>query len=192
MTVVVIIFGIVGVAFRYVLSAPTATSEFGGPAPPARVSAILADVFSSDACHRPSDAVTQVRARLDAAGLRDWSVSLSIALGADDCVSSTIESDARRVVLLPALRPEVKTALAAIAARLIEECHTKDEAAELVRAALEAAGSTGWELRTDGGVMGPIDRIEEVRAHFQAGCWIYSGTGYTDDGTRLYWIGGVP
>jgi len=89
-----------------------------------------------------------------------------------------------------ALRPEVKEALAAVAARLLAECLTKDQAAATLTAALQGIGEVGWELRTDGPIGGPLDQQEQIKQHVAQGCFIYSGTGWSADGQRRYFIAG--
>jgi hypothetical protein len=37
----------------------------------------------------------------------------------------------------------------------------------------------------------PGDRREEIQAQVDSGCWVYSTTGWTGDGTRMFWVQGT-
>ena len=45
-------------------------------------------------------------------------------------------------------------------------------------------------MRTDGPIGGPNDRIDEIMAHVDAGCVVYGGSGATEDGTPVFYVGG--
>jgi hypothetical protein len=193
--IVIVVFGVVGTYIGYVINqSPTSTapngSAFGDPSPPANLAAALAEVLAEEECLPPDRAEAAIRASLVELGLTGWDVTPAPGARDASCVSAWIDTVGQEIHLSMALHPDVKTGLEDVADQLLRECRTKDEAADLVRSVLIGAGEDGWELRTDGGIAGPSDRKEEIRQHVADGCWIYAGTGWTADGTRLYWIGG--
>jgi hypothetical protein len=132
-----------------------------------------------------------VQRGLSEAGLADWSVRIRPEVKPTDCVTWTYNVEAREVVLALAMRPEVKQAIDAVAEQLLRDCLDRPHAEDLLRGALASVGaSNDYELHTNGSEAGPIEREAEVHAHFEAGCWIYSGSGWLADGTPIYVIGG--
>jgi len=106
-------------------------------------------------------------------------------------VAAVIDPEERRVRLLGALSVRLITALDSLQLQLLEECHDRDDAARLVHLAVDGSGDLAtYELRTDGGILAPAERIDEATRHVADGCWIYAGTGVREDGLRLFWIGG--
>lgn len=148
-------------------------------------------LFSEDACMAPQVAEEQINAILADLGLADWSVEYGTGAADTECVGAGLDGETRRVTLVMALPPEVADGLAAVREQLYSECRTREEATALVEAVLVHAGMEGWEVRTDGpGISGPSDRIEEIERHVENGCWVYTTTGWTGEGTRLFWIAG--
>lgn len=191
LALVILVFGSAGVSAGYALTQHDApASLFGGPAPPPGLEAALGELSTDGECFAAKDAEFAVRSRLDELGLEDWTVVLGTGAHEDACVSFSLDTAGRRVALIWALSPKVREGLEQLRDDLLNECLSRDEAADRVRAILRKAGEVEWELRMGGRVNAPSDRIEEARAHIAAGCWIYSGTGWTADGTRLFWIGG--
>jgi hypothetical protein len=89
-----------------------------------------------------------------------------------------------------ALSPAVIAALEAVSADLLVGCYGREEGVARLSAALLEAGESGFYVRTDGPIGGPDDRIDEITAHVDAGCVIYGGSGTTEDGTPVFYIGG--
>lgn len=152
--------------------------------------AALDELSPDGECFTAKDAEPAMRSRLDDLGREDWTVVRGTGADGDACVSFSLDTAGRRVALIWALSPRVRNKLEQLRDELLDDCLTRDEAADRVRAILHEAGEVGWELRMGGRVNAPSERIEEARAHIAAGCWIYSGTGWTAEGTRLFWIGG--
>jgi hypothetical protein len=187
----VLVVGGGSVLFGYATTRPSSSGTVVGVPPPSDVETGVTDIFSEDTCVGADAAAVQIRAKLDALGHSDWTLTRGPGASGATCVGATIFADTEEVVLMMALGPELEDGLDAAAEQLLNECHTKDEAVAIVRAVLESAGTTGWEIRTDGSTSyGPSDRIEEVERHIAEGCAIYAGTGWTAEGARLYWIGG--
>ncbi|MGH7555584.1 MAG: hypothetical protein ACREMQ_21495 [Longimicrobiales bacterium] len=147
-------------------------------------------VFAGPACVTAGDAGDALVLSLQELGYADWTVDWGPGVRADGCVSSTIDTVGKRIIFIMALRPEVKLALTRVAEDLLDRCLGIGEATALITFVLTDLGETNWELRTDGPIGGPLDRLDEVVGHVQAGCTVYSGTGWTEDGTRLYFIAG--
>lgn len=160
------------------------------PLPPGLENRVTS-LFSEDGCVAPQVAEEQINAILADLGYSEWSVEPGTGAASTECVAATLDGETRTITLLMALPPEVNAGLAALREQLYRECRTKEEATALVEAVLVQAGMEGWEIRTDGpGISGPSDRIEEIERHVENGCWVYSTTGWTADGTRLFWIAG--
>jgi hypothetical protein len=187
---VIAAFGIVGALMAAPgLNRTTPARSFGDGPPPADIDAAVLEILAEDRCLPAEEAETAIRSRLDALGHSSWTIGRGAGVKDGGCVTLSIEPVEHRIVLLMALDPKVRKGLEALADDLLRECKTKDEASELVRGVL--SGTEGWELRTDGGLAGPNEvTVEEVRQHVDAGCWIYSGTGWTAEGVRIYRIGG--
>lgn len=175
----------------FAIAAPVLPSEWNGdPTPPADVQAAIDGVFTTDPCVTASEAEEELDARLLGFGLDDWSIRRGPGVTTSGCVSTTVTTRDRQILLIMALRPEVKSALFEIANELLDDCLSEGEAMARVRNVLESLGEENWELRTDGPIGGPIERIDEIQRHVDAGCFIYSGTGWTQGGVRLFFVGG--
>lgn len=188
MAVIVVGIGLLGSALsRAGHDAPLWNTD---PAPAADIQTAIAAVFAGHSCVTGTQAEEGIGPRLLELGYRDWSVVSGPGVRGDRCVSSTTDTVRKRVVLIMALRPEVKEALAAVAARLLDECLTKEQAAEAVTTALREVGEVGWELRENGPIGGPLNQLDQIKQHVAKGCFIYSGTGWAPDGQRRYFIAG--
>lgn len=188
MAVIVVAIGLLGSAFSRAGAEPRPWVT--DPTPPADLKAAIAAVFAGHPCVTGTQAEEGIEARLLELGYREWSVVSGAGVRPDTCVTLTIDTVRKRVVLIMAVRPEVKEAVTAVAARLLAECLTKEQAADAVTAALRDVGEVGWDLRTDGPIGGPLDQQEQIKQHVANGCFIYSGTGWSADGQRRYFIAG--
>jgi hypothetical protein len=151
---------------------------------------IIAKTLSHQACTTPADAVPAMHAALNEGGYTDWAVRSGNAVKPAACVTANVDGEKHEVVLIPALRPEVRKEMDKLTLDLYVRCLDQATAIETVTSVLHEVGETHFEIRTDGPVTAPIDRLEEVLAHVKAGCWIYAGTGWTPDGMRLYYARG--
>ncbi len=152
---------------------------------------VIAKTLSHQACTTPADAVPAMRAALDEAGYAEWAVRPGDAVKPAACVTANVDGEKHEVVLIPALRPQVRKELDKLTLDLYVRCLDQATAIETVTSVLHEVGETDFEIRTDGPVTAPIDRLEEVLAHVKSGCWIYAGTGWTPDGIRLYYVSGT-
>lgn len=157
--------------------------------PPADLEAGVAGLFAEDRCISPEEAEQQIGSLLTDLGYVEWTVEHGTGAATTECVGAGLDNQTRTVMLFMALSPEARQGLDAVREQLYRECRTRDEAVALVDAALQDAGMEGY--RIENGSLGvPIDRAEGIEAHVAGGCWVYSTTGWTADGTRLFWVAG--
>jgi hypothetical protein len=149
----------------------------------------LTDIFPSGRCTTSAEAVQAIRARLDGLGYQSWSVSSREPLPPDICVAASIDLQSKTVLLVAALRPEVRLALERVTKHLYSACLTEADAIAYVRSILDGLGESGYAMRTDGPLTYPVDREREVRSHFEAGCWMYSVTGWSNGQRTYYFVG---
>lgn len=157
--------------------------------PPPELEARVMGLFSEDACVGPQAAAEQISDILADLGYADWSVKFGTGAADAECVAAGLDGQTRTVILVMALPPDVRDGLAAVREQLYSECRTKDEATALIEAVLREAGMEDWRIET-GSLSVPVDRAEEIESHVENGCWVYSTTGWTADGTRVVWIAG--
>jgi hypothetical protein len=176
-------------AFRPV-SAPERSTWSQNPDPPPGLERAVQGDFSDDACVEARAAARAVGRDLLRLDLPEWEVTWATGLTPRACAGAAIDTINERVLLLPALRPQVRAALADFGNRLLDECLTRDQATRALQSLLNGLGETGWALRTDGPIGGPLSRLDEVQPHVDAGCFIYSGTGSSADGQEVFYLGG--
>lgn len=180
------------------LIVPLAAQMFAGGTPPSSAAPIepapsgleaaLDGLFAPDACHSAATAEVEVRALLDSGGYSGWSVR-STATDPTDCVSWSMRQAGERVVtLLPTAGPDVIRAMAALQEDTYVRCLNRAQIVDLVTATLTAAGESGFEVSSEGPFSFPLDRQDEVIAHYQAGCWVYSGYGW--GGHFVFYVSG--
>jgi hypothetical protein len=184
-------------AVSVLLIAPLAAQLLAGGSPPSStvpvgptpsgLEAALDGMFAPDVCHPATKAEAQVRALL-ASGYPGWAVR-STAVDPTDCVSWSMRQAGERIVtLLPTAGPDVIRAMADVQESSYQECLDRAQIVELVTARLVAAGASGFEVRSDGPFSFPLDRQDEVLAHYEAGCWVYSGYGWA--GHFVFFVSG--
>lgn len=149
----------------------------------------VTSMFSEDVCVAPEGALEQINAILADLGYAEWSVVPGVGAMDADCVLPTLDGETRTIGLLMALPPEVQDGLAAVREQLYQECLTQGEARALVEAVLVDSDMDGWKVER-GSLSVPSDRMEEIERHVENGCWVYSTSGWTADGTPFFWIAG--
>jgi len=157
--------------------------------PPADLQNGVAGLFPEDTCVSPQDAEQQINSLLAELGYVEWTVAHGSGTATTDCVGAGLDSEIRTIRLVMAISPAVRDGLAAVSEQLYDECRTRDEAVALVDAALRNAGMEGYRIE-NGPLSVPNDRGEEIERHVDNGCWVYSMTGWTADGTRQFFIAG--
>lgn len=186
----VLVIGVAAIASQ-VLAGRTPSTWVGDPSPPENVSDALASLGASGRCQSAAEYERLVRTELTRLGSSDWQLWHSPGLRLGGCVSSTIDTMAHKIILIPAMTPDLREALKDLAERTYEECLSRAEATTLLIEVLGNQAEIGWEIRTDGPVGGPIDRLDEIMAHVKSGCHIYSGTGWDETGRRLFYVVGL-
>jgi hypothetical protein len=184
------VFGAGGLLLRYGVEQGSQGTGFDGvPAPPALQEAI-AGIFGDDRCIGVADAERMIQSKLEELGFGKWTIHKGAGADNAACVAAGLDAEAQEVELVMALGPDVQAALQAAREELLSNCRAKDDAAQMVESVLLEEGLEGWEVRTDGPIVGPADRIDEIERHVERGCWILSTTGWTAAGTPVVWLGG--
>lgn len=157
--------------------------------PPPEIEAFLAATFRDDRCVTATEADGLIRGELARLGYATWTVTWGNGVKPQGCVGYDY-FDVNDVVLLPALSPDLRTALEAFREETFSDCFTERGAIDRLRSVLTRLGESEFEIRPGGPVGAPPERIDEVVEHVQAGCFIYSTTGFSETGDRIYWVAG--
>jgi hypothetical protein len=114
-----------------------------------------------------------------------------MATAPDQCVSWSLSAGGaeQTVTLVPTLSPDVRTGITAFREESFARCLTKDQATQGLNARLTNLGLTDFVIRTDGPFQVPLARKQEVIAHFDAGCWMYSTYGWIDERFNFFLSG---
>jgi len=182
--------GIAVLASRALVARETIRPWQGDPSPPPGLDAAVSRVFASSECVTATRAESQLAVALPNAGEDGWDMVRGPGVADGSCVAATVDTVHLRVVLIMGMNPRVRAAITKVADELLERCLAKDDAVRLLNAAVTSAGETGSLVRTDGPIGGPIGSLDRVRTHVDQGCWVYSSTGWTKDGTRVYYLAG--
>lgn len=157
---------------------------------PADLQELLHQVLSSSDCVTATEAEDGIRAELSNLGYERWEIASGPGVQTASCVTVTTDGPSQRITLIMALHADVRAALEEMAEHLLNECYREEQAVAKIEAVLESIGEFGWSIRSDGPVGGPGERIDEIVEHVTAGCAVYSGTGWTEDGRRVIYIAG--
>lgn len=185
----VLVFGAGGLLLRYGVEQAQRTG-FDGVPPPQELQEAMSRIFLDDRCIGVADAERMIRSTLDELGLEHWTIERRSGAERSECVTPGLNGEAELVELTVTLGPDVNRTIEALKGELLRDCHAKDDAAHLVESALVEEGLEGWDVRTDGPIIGPADGMDEIRRHVERGCWILSTTGWTAEGTPIVWLGG--
>lgn len=151
---------------------------------------MVVEVFAGSGCHVAAEAEVALRSRLDASGLRVWSVKRRAGIKDGDCVGGFVMTAEHTIRLDPVVRPEVREALAQAWEYLMTNCLDEHDATEYITATLVGLGEAGFAVRVDGPVAAPPDRFDEAVTHAKQGCFLYSGLGWTETGQAVYFLAG--
>lgn len=157
--------------------------------PPADLEVGVAGLFAEDRCVGPEEAEQHIEALVADLGYVEWKVAHGTGAPTSECVGAGLDNQTRTVTLFMALAPQAREGLDAVREQLYRECYTRDEAVALVDAVLRDAGMEGYKIE-NGSLSVASDRADEIERHVENGCWVYSTTGWTADGTRLFWVAG--
>jgi hypothetical protein len=149
----------------------------------------LLETFPEDRCVSAASAATDLPHRLDRAGYAGWNVRLGPHVRREGCVTWSVDLAAKTIELVSALAPDAREALTIISNDLMDSCMDKQHAVDHVTSVLRGHGVVDFDVRTDGPLGVPLDRADEVLQHVDAGCWVFSATGWID-GSPVFYVSG--
>jgi len=94
----------------------------------------------------------------------------------------------QRIVVMLGMHPDVKAVLEDFRELSLDECLDATAAVDTLTGNLNEIGRTDFIVRLDSMLGGPIGREDEIRAHADAGCVFYVGSGAEADGTPVYFL----
>lgn len=180
---------VVGFASR-TATVPSNDAWVGDPLAPAALEAALNKGFAGDDCVPASSARERISRLLRGLDLAAWRIEAAPGSDSARCVGPAMDTVQQRVLLLPTMPAELRAELDSLGEALREECLSEEGADSRLRSVLTEAGELDFVIRHDGPVGAPLDAVEEAEAHVAAGCWVYSGTGFDDDGRRVFFLAG--
>lgn len=177
-------------ASKVILGDEPKFSPSGEPEAPAEIQAAVSGLFVEGRCTTAAEAEDRLPATLSDLGQAEWGVDIEGDVAPDDCVTSATLALEKRILLVKALRPEVDAALDGLTNYTLDHCLGEDEAIEFVTARLDALGESEYEIDTDGMLVAPVERWDHAVRHYEAGCYVFSGTGRDAEGVRVYYVTG--
>lgn len=162
----------------------------GEPEAPADIQSAIAGLFVEGRCTTTAEAEERLPATLSELGHPDWIVDTEADVAVNDCVTPATLTLERRVLLMKALPPEVNAVLDVLTNHTLDHCLRRNEAIELVASRLHSLGETDYKIETGGMLAAPAERWEEAKRHYEAGCYVFSGTGRDSEGARVYYVTG--
>lgn len=169
-------------------SAAAALRSDDGSSVPTDVQAAVDAQFSAGKCATKS-AAAPIEDQLTAMGYSDWVVQMRLGTEKAPCVSAGIDAQSKTVVLIPAMGPDVSSAMKAVADELLSNCMDAERATAFVLSAIQPLGYDA-SIHTDGPVAYPADRAADAKRQLAQGCYLYSGGGTEPDGTPIIYLGG--
>lgn len=157
-----------------------------------QLTAAVERLFAADECPTASQASVDVQGIFTDLGFADWSVESVRGVTSDSCVTAFIDADMHRVVLTQAMSESERSALLRVRNASYDSCLTERQLTDMLTAVLAEMGQTTYSIETDGPLVAPTDRFQEVEDHLLSGCWVYSSTGLSRDGRRTFLIVGPP
>lgn len=145
---------------------------------------------SAGECSYAKDMEAGLEGVLSGLGLEGWVTQRSPGITDRSCVGFGIATNRKVILLVAALPGSLRQSLQAVAETSYERCLKRDEATSLVTDALAGHPEIEWRIRGDAPIGGPIDQLDAIVAHVKSGCFIYSGTGMSDEGMRLFFVVG--
>jgi hypothetical protein len=164
---------------------PTPTELAKEAADEARVLDDLGAAMSG-LCLSLPEAKTLVRQRLDALGLRDWTIRSDDRVREAPCVGAAPAGDAD-VLLMPSMGGDVGKALDSIGADLMSRCASSSEAVALIRSTLIGLGRADPNVQIGPARGVPVGDGGAFVKHMAAGCAVYGGAQF-DDAGRYTWF----
>jgi hypothetical protein len=143
-----------------------------------------------DSCLSASAAQALYRERLDALGLRDWTIRVDGRVREARCVGGAAIGDSHEVLLTPSMGGDVAKALDALSSDLMRRCLGRSEAIELIRSTLTGLGVSYPKVEA-GGIRGvPLEYGDAYVRHVADGCYVYGGAQFDDVGRYTWFVSG--
>jgi hypothetical protein len=145
--------------------------------PEPKLEAALQQIWAGHDCLSAKQATDAVQQALDNLRYSDWRVTQAQFVGNASCVAAGVIAPLHEVRLWPGISADLERTKDAIVAGLLRTCMGRAEAIQYVTSMLTTAGSDPFVVHADpwGPQGGPIDKIDEYRAHVAAGCFVYVG-----------------
>jgi hypothetical protein len=175
------------------VSAVTAQRVFYPDVPHPELEAALQRIWSGRACLAAPEARTAVQGAFNDLGYDDWVVRVEAFAGQATCVAGGVIASQHEVRLFPGISADIERAGDVIRDGLLSTCMGRAEAIQYVTSVLTTAGSDPFVVKADpwGPQGGPIDKIDEYKAHVAAGCFVYVGMPTRDSqGRAEHWLWG--
>lgn len=147
--------------------------------------------YTGSACLSRDRATTLFRQRLDALGLKEWTIRADDRIKEARCVTGAPIGDSREVLLVASMGGDVAAALDRVSATLLDRCLGRDDAVPLVRSALASLGVQDPNVQTTGIRQIPVGSAGEAYvAHINAGCYVYGGAQFDEVGRYTWFVSG--
>ncbi len=147
--------------------------------------------YTEDACLTRTQATTLFRLRLDALGLRDWTIRGDDRIKEARCVTGAPIGDDKEILLIASMGGDVAKALDAASAVLLDRCLGRDDAVSLVLSTLTGLGVPNPNIQATGIRQVPVGTAGEAYvAHVRAGCYVYGGAQFDDVGRYTWFVSG--
>lgn len=145
--------------------------------PEPRLEAAIQAIWAARDCVPPVEARPTVQRQLDELGYADWTVDVQPGANEASCAAAAVLASLHEVRLIPGISMDIERAKDVIVDGLLAECMDRAEAIQFVTSVLATAGSDPFVVRAEpwGPQGGPIDKMDEYRAHVDAGCFVYVG-----------------
>ena len=147
--------------------------------------------YTGSTCLTRDGAMTLFRQRLDALGLKNWTIRADTRISHARCVTAGVTGDTQEVLLLASMGGDVGNALDRVSATLLARCLGRDEAVALVRSTLSALGVQDPKVEPTGIRGVPVGAAGDAYlAHVDAGCYVYGGAQFDDVGRYTWFVSG--
>jgi hypothetical protein len=123
-------------------------------------------------------------------GMTGWSVETATDVRDDGCAVAHVRADDQRIKVMTGTSPEVMDVLASFLGLSLDQCLDETSAVEMLTEQLDAIGHTDYVIKVGRMLAGPSGQLDEIRAHAEAGCVFYVGSGAEADGTAIYHLHG--
>jgi hypothetical protein len=144
----------------------------------------------ADACLSVDKATAAIRERLEAAGMRGWTIRAGADTAQATCVTGAYSGDPKEILLMPSMGGPLAKAVEGLRADMRASCYDRDAAVAMVQAVLDANGQAGRPIEVRGISQMPLDGGDEYVAHIKGGCYVFETSQWDDQGRRTFFIAG--